>query len=241
MIWIFDSWFGWLQTLKYLKTEFKDLDYLFYADNLNVPYWEKTPSQIEDFTFSWLNYLFDKWCHLVILACNTASAYSIKKWQKLYPEKKVLSITIPGIEKTIEQNYQNIWLIATQATVNSNLYPNKTKELWFDKNYHSISAPSIVELIESEITDKNLIEKTIKNYINKFPQNLDCLILWCTHYPIYMDYFKKHFKNEIIDPSLESTKKLKKYFENHPNIYKKISKNSKIKIIQTWINKKMDI
>jgi glutamate racemase len=51
-----------------------------------------------------LHRLFDNGAKIVILACNTAAAYSVRKWQTLYPEKKVLSITIPGIEEVLAKD-----------------------------------------------------------------------------------------------------------------------------------------
>ncbi|HCB50990.1 TPA: hypothetical protein DEP21_00050 [Patescibacteria group bacterium] len=61
---------------------------------------------------------------MVILACNTAAAYAVRSRQTLYPEKKVLSITIPGIEEIIKRDKTtgNVGILATQATINSNIY-----------------------------------------------------------------------------------------------------------------------
>lgn len=243
MIWVFDSWFWGLQTLKYLKKDFPKLDYLFYADNKNVPYWDKNFIEIRKLTFKWLHYLFDNWAKLVIIACNTASAYSIKEWQALYPEKKVLSITIPWVEKIVYWKYKKVGLLATDATVKSDIYLKKYCELnekCFNI-FYSIWAPKIVDLIESEEKNREKILEVLKAYLNKFPKDIDVLVLACTHYPIYMDYFKELFNWDIIDPSFESVIKLKYYFKRHPDIYNSISKNSQVKIIQTWIKKEMKI
>ena len=243
MIWVFDSWFWGLQTLRYLKKEFPNLDYLFYADNKNVPYWDKSGDEIMQLTFKWLNYLFDNWAKLVILACNTASAYSIKEWQAVYPEKKVLSITIPGVEKVIENWYKKVWLLATDATVRSDIYLKKYCEL--NKNcsniFYSVWSPKIVDLIEAEVKDEGKIKEVLKSYLDKFPKDIEALILGCTHYPIYIDYFKELFFWDIIDPSLESVLKLRTYFEKHKELYDSISKNGEVTIVETAEHKKMEM
>ena len=73
-----------------------DYDYVFLADTANKPYGDKSGEQIKELTFSSLRYLFDV-CkvQMVILACNTAAAYAVRDWQAMYPEHKVLSVTIP--------------------------------------------------------------------------------------------------------------------------------------------------
>jgi len=60
---------------------------------------------------------------LVVVACNTAAAYSIRRWQLLYPEKKALSVTIPGVEEMVQSNYRHFSVFATEATTSSGIYP----------------------------------------------------------------------------------------------------------------------
>jgi len=234
MIGVFDSWFGWYYTLWLLKQSFPDCDFIFYADTKNLPYWEKSAEEIRKFSFDSLNYLFDNWAKIVILACNTASAYSIKQWQTQFPEKKVLSVTIPGIEKIIENNYKNVWIFATNATVKSNIYRKKTDELnWKNINLFQVWCPSLVTIVEEKEKDDNYIYSKILEYKqNLGEENIDVLILWCTHFSLLKENIKKHFSCDIIDPSYESVLKLQKYFEKHKEIYDSISKNWKI-IIET--------
>jgi len=234
MLWVFDSWFGGFQTLKYLQNKFPDFDFLFYADNANVPYGNKSPKEIEELTFKWLNYLFDNGVKLVILACNTASAYSIKKWQKLYPEKKVLSVTIPAVEKIIEKWYKKVWVFATYATVYSDIYSRKYFEITWDFiDFYQIPTPKLVDLIENQVEDEEIINNVISLYIEQLPNDVEALVLGCTHYPIYLKNFKKYFKKDIIDPSQESVEKLVEYFRKHNDIYESIWKNWKTKIVET--------
>ncbi len=235
MLGIFDSWFWWLQTLKYLKNEFPEFDYIFYADTKNLPYWDKNPEDIKKYTYEWINTLFENDVKLVILACNTASAYAVRSWQTEFPEKKVLSVTIPWVEAIIEWNYQKIWIFATHATVKSNIFPKKHFEItWTNWNIHQIWCPNLVNIIEEWIKDKSKIEQEISNYIKQLPDDIEALILWCTHFPILNDYIKKVFNKPIIDPAKEAIIKLKSYFERHPEIYDSISKNWKTEYIITW-------
>lgn len=236
MLWIFDSWLGWLQTLKYLKDSFPDFDFIFYADNKNVPYWGKTPAEIKKLTYHWLELLFSRWASIVILACNTASACAIKSWQCDFPDKKVLSVTIPWVEAIIEGRYNNVWILATKATVESDIYPKKILELCPESkiNIHQIAANDLVDIIEWWIKDEEFLLDALQKYITRFPSNTEALVLWCTHYPILFDQIRKIYSKPIIDPSMESVKKLKEYFTRHPEIYEQIWRNSRTEIFSSW-------
>lgn len=234
MIWLFDSWFGGLQTLKYFKQLLPKYDYLFLADSKNAPYWEKSPQQIQQLTFDGISRLFDNWAKIVILACNTASAYAVRSWQSRYPEKKVLSVSIPWIEKAILSSHKKIGLIATQATIDSGIFEKKYLEISGKKwDFFCVAAPSLVRIVEDWISGTQ-VQKQINQYLSTLPNDLDALILWCTHFPILNDYFKELCSCEIIDPAYESVWAFQNYLEKHSNIKNTLSQNWTIKIYTSW-------
>lgn len=224
MIWIFDSWFGWLQTLKYFKEFLPQYDYIFFADSKNIPYWDKTKEQIKELTYKWLNFLFDKWAKIVILACNSASSYAIRPWQKDFPDKKTLSITIPWVESVCENWFCNVWLLATQITIQSWIYEKKTNEINPNNhiNWYKIPATDLVLEIEKGNFETDILEK----YFVWLENKLDALILWCTHFPIVKKQIIKILPNniQIIDPAYESVKKFITYLEKHSDIKNSLSK-----------------
>jgi len=235
MIWVFDSWFWWLQTLKYLKKLYPSFDYVFLADSKNIPYWEKDPTRIQNRTFKCLDWLFSKWSVAIVLACNTSSAYSIRKRQSMYPEKKVLSITIPGIEKAISMWYKNISILATNATIISWIYNDLFDRIWdWTCSLQWISATGIVDLIESWYQDWELLERVIKKHTDKINSNVECVILWCTHFPIVFDIRQRFHQWPYIDPWYESAISLNSYLDRHPELYHKITKSWKVNLFTTW-------
>lgn len=239
MIGIFDSWFGWLQTLKYFRDAYPEYEYIFLADQKNYPYWSKNQKEIKKYTFAGLHRLFNQWAQIVIVACNTAAAYAIKERQKTYPEKKALSITIPWIEKVINQaeEYKNIAVLATQGTLNSGIYYSLYHALWWKNNtsLDIIVAPDLVDIVEKWVTDKVFRLKTLAPYIQKIEEaQADCLILWCTHFPVLQKEIKSLYKWDIINPSYEAAKQLKPYLSRHPEISQKLSKKQNTHIFTTW-------
>lgn len=230
-IWFFDSWLGGLDTLLEFQSLLPEYDYIYLADNKNNPYWEKSGETIKNLTYQWINFLFSAWANIVILACNTAASASIKSWQKDFPEKKVLSVSIPIVEELVEKKYENILVICTQATKNSKVFETKYIQLWWKNNIEVLATPSLVPLIEKNNIEK--LETEIKNILSK--KNSNYLVLWCTHYPIVEDIFKKHFSNTL-NPAKIAAKKFVDYLNFHPEIENKLAKNKHLEIFYTWKN-----
>lgn len=231
MIWIFDSGFWWLQSLKYFKNILPEYDYIYFADSWNAPYGNKSNEEIKSLTYNWLNYLFDNWAKIAILACNTASACAIRSWQEEFPHKKVLSVSIPWIEKIIEWKYENICVLATPQTIKTGFYINKLQELNPDSPYCivNVEAIELVEIIEQDNIDNLCIDKILMSKLGNLSCECQCLVLWCTHYPIVLDNIKKHINPNIsiINPSWEAANKFKIYLYNHQEIKNILWKNWK--------------
>jgi len=157
---------------------------------------------------------------MVILACNTAAAYAVRSRQEQYPEKKVLSITIPGVEKILTDKHNNkIGILATQATILSNIYTDLFHKFGgnHEPDFEFVMAPKLVDIIESGETNQEEIDFIVQEHINKFNE-IDTLILGCTHFPILTKSIQKFFIGDIVDPSKEAAIQFGKYLERHPEI-----------------------
>lgn len=238
MIGIFDSGFGWLQTLKYFHNAYPQYDYIFLADQAHYPFGTKTPDQIKQYTFDALNRLFDQGAAIVIIACNTAAAYAIKQRQANFPDKKTLSITIPWMEKIneIQKNCKHITVLSTEWTMKSGMYSRLFESMnpnpWTSMDV--IVATDLVDLVEKGITDEKIRKDTLEKYITWLhKQKTDCLVLGCTHFPVLTDTIKSQFHGDIIDPAGEAVQRFWPYLEKHPDIAQKITQNGQIHIYTT--------
>ncbi|PID34609.1 MAG: hypothetical protein CR971_02345 [candidate division SR1 bacterium] len=233
MIGIYDSGVGGLATLKYFKKIIPEYNFSILADNAMFPLGEKTPEQIQTNTFKALERFFNKGAKLVIIACNTAAAYSVRKWQSQFPNKKVLSITVPGIEELLvtgDTTHQNVGILATKSTVFSGIYHDLFTRLGgedknHNPNFECIISSDLIQAIEESPYSKKT-EQLIEQYCQKFTSNPEILILGCTHFSLVKPLFEKHFKGKIIDPSEHAAKKLKNYLTQHPEIDQQLTKNS---------------
>lgn len=241
MIGIFDSGLWWVLTLQYFQKLLPSYNYMYLGDTLYLPYGEKEARWIHDRTFTCLNRLFLQWCEVVILACNTASAHAIKHRQSIYPHKKVLSITVPGVEALAEKNYKQIGILATRATISSKLYESVFHRLFPSKTceFHGVIGTGLVDLIESGASDQEILT-ALEPIMSQFPDDLEMIILWCTHYPLIQKYIEKwiqqHYpiKIPLIDPSRESAKQFVSYLSHHPEVTTKISQWATARYLVTW-------
>jgi glutamate racemase len=109
----FDSGLGGLTILKAVVKELPQYDYVYYGDTLHLPYGDKTEEEIFTLTKTGIEYLFEKGCVLVIVACNTASAETLRKLQdswllETYPDRKVLGVIVPTLERVLEVIFQTL-------------------------------------------------------------------------------------------------------------------------------------
>ena len=234
----FDSGLGGLILLKATAKALPDYDYFYYGDTANLPYGDKTEEEIYEFSKTAMEHLFNEGCALVVIACNTASAETLRKLQDTFlptyaPEKRILGVIIPTIEALNESGCKDALLLATRRTVNSKKYE---KELALkglpDIAIDSVATPQLVPLIErGEITEA--VEEAEK-IIQTRPRRGDSVILGCTHYTLLKDNLREKFSDlTFISQDEVIPNKLSDYLNAHPEIESKLSRNGKRQIFLT--------
>lgn len=230
MIWIFDSGLWGVLTLEYFKKMLWAYDYLYLWDTAFLPWGERDARWIHDRTFACLNWLFLQWCDIVILACNTASAHAIRNRQSIYPHKKVLSITIPGVEAIHDAHFHHVALLATQATIRAGIYQSVASRLFPDQHiqFQTIIGTGLVEAIEAWANDKE-IQKLLDPLLSQCSPAIEAIVLGCTHYPLMSHAIQQRMENHfsvslpLIDPGRQSANQFAVYLDHHPEIAANIS------------------
>src|SRR5438874_1599212 len=103
---VFDSGLGGLVTTHSLIQQLPSYDYHYLGDTARVPYGDRSPELIYQFTLEAVDYLFRQNCQVIILACNTASSEALRKIQQEYlpshyPDRRVLGVLIPTAEEVV--------------------------------------------------------------------------------------------------------------------------------------------
>ena len=227
---VFDSGLGGLVITKALIEALPQYDYLYYGDSAHLPYGDKTSGTILNYTLQAMKYLIQNDCKLIIIACNTATAITLRYIQQRFipayaPDIKVLGVVIPTVETAIEQNKTRIGVIATNATVRSQIYTTELLKLNPNCAITEIAAPELVPAIENN--DFAAVEHIARKYAAYF-QNCQSLILGCTHYPLAKDYFRRKLPNvSIISQDELMGAKLADYLNRHPEIETALTKSGK--------------
>ena len=209
MIGVFDSGFGGISVLSCLIKALPKAQFLYYSDSFNNPYGDKSEEELYIIVKRIVDYLIDRGCLIIVVACNTASALCIRRLREEY--------TIPfiAIEPAIKMVYDNnpagkTLVMATKGTIVSE------KFLALYHKYHTdnmilLSCNSLASLIEDGDYDK------INNYLNEVIapyRGVDNVVLGCTHYPL----IKSNIRNvlgevKFFDGSVGVSKELLRQIE----------------------------
>lgn len=248
---IFDSGYGGLTIFEKIQKHLPEYDYIYLGDNARAPYGTRSFEVVYEYTLQCVKKLFDLGCHLVILACNTASAKALRTIQQndlpnIDPSRRVLGIIRPTAEIIGEiTKSKHVGLLGTSGTIQSNSYPMEVAKIYPDLSIVSHACPMWVPLIEngehlSEGADF-FIKKDIGLLLSK-NDKIDTLILGCTHYPLILNKIQKHLpKNiNIISQGDIVAESLKNYLQRHLEIDNKCSKNAQTEFLTTESEEKFN-
>jgi len=187
---VIDSGIGGLSLLKNLEKKYPNENYIYLADNFNMPYGNKTKRWIIGRVIELINYLHDSFnVKLVILACNTASS-CLNEINKKSPVKVI------GLDLN-SYAVGDCMILCTKLTAKNN------------PNLNTYPCSKLASFIEDNIFDKKAITNHIKRLINKANINEHNIILGCTHYELVLNEFKSLFANKhLILPCNEFVNRL---------------------------------
>jgi glutamate racemase len=245
LIGVFDSGLGGLSVLKNFLSDVSGYHYIYLGDNARVPYGNKSPETIYNYTVEAVDFLFKQNCHLVIIACNTASAQALRRLQQEwlpnhYPNRRILGVIKPLAEAAANNNFKKIGIIGTVATINSETYPKEIHGLNPKLKVYGQAAPLLVPLIEDGRINNLETKLILKSYLAPLQaKKIDALILACTHYPHLENVIKKIVGKNITVPDTGKiiAASLKDYLNRHPEL--KITKTKTSCDFYTTDNQKM--
>jgi len=241
---VFDSGLGGLSILKELIKKLPQYNYVYLGDNARVPYGGRSPEVVYEFTTHALDFLFAQNCHLVILACNTASSSALRKIQheyipKKYPNKRVLGVIKPTAETVVENNAVKVGIIATHSTIKSQSFIKEINKLNPSIQIWQNPAPLLVPIIEEDELQWQGLKSILKKYLQPLiVHKIDSLILGCTHYGL-IEKTVQHMvgkKITIIHQGRVVAQKLKEYLIKHPDLDRKLAKKADYQFFVTDLN-----
>ncbi|WP_034061231.1 glutamate racemase [Lacinutrix jangbogonensis] len=214
---IFDSGVGGTSIWKEIHALLPYENSIYLADSINAPYGPKGKDKIIALSIKNTEFLLEKNCKLIAVACNTASTNAITLLRKKY------SVPFIGIEPAIKPAALNtktkaIGILATKGTLTSALFHNTSNLYSNGITIIEQIGEGIVQLIESGKLGSTEMETLLKSYLKPMLEaNIDYLVLGCTHYPYLIPMLTKllpkHVK--IIDSGLAVAKQTQSVLEQH--------------------------
>ena len=216
----FDSGLGGLTCIPNLLKQIPEERVIYFGDTARTPYGSKAVSTIKTYTNQIADFLASKDVKMMVIACNTISSTCLPALQERFPKIPILGIIHPAAKSVAEKcNETNrIGIIATKVTIASGDYHRLIEQYNPNLHVYSKAAPAFVPLIEEGIIENDIMDLTIKYYLDDFIEKnkIDTLVLGCTHYPLIKKNILRLYPDlQIINPSYEIITRIKEVLEEN--------------------------
>lgn len=213
---IFDSGLGGLTVLREIIKEVPNENIIFLGDTARFPYGSRQLNEVKTFAIKIADFLYKQGVKLIVIACNTATASALPDIQSKF-DIPVIGVIEPGARTAAKATVtKRIGVIATVATVGSKAYDNALKKIDSEIKLFSNAAPLLVDYVEQGILDGKILDEAIYNYLEPlFKENIDVLILGCTHFPLIENRIKNQCDSRIkvISSAIETSRSVKNTLE----------------------------
>lgn len=217
---IFDSGIGGLTVAYAIQKALPHERMIYFGDTAHLPYGDKSEAAIQAYSIKIADVLLKMECKVIVIACNSASsaAYELLK---AYVGKRahIINVIDPMVALVTDQfSGKSVGLIGTKRTVQSNVYAKKIEEANKNITLHSLATPLLVHMIEEGFFDNRISHDIIDQYLSDASlQQIDALILACTHYPLIKKEISNYYHNKVavLDSSEQVAASLRNYLADN--------------------------
>lgn len=212
-----DSGIGGLTVVKESQKQLPNEQLIYIGDTARMPYGPRSEKEVIDYTFQMAHYLVNEQnIKMLVIACNTATARALSQLRDQLPIP-VIGVIQPGAEAavSISQN-KKIGLIATQGTVESQVYNKKMLAIDNNVQITSQAEPEFVTLVENNLYQSDAARELIESHLSAFKEaNIDTLILGCTHFPLLTPFIQATVGPDVtlVDSGAKTVAVMKQYLD----------------------------
>lgn len=210
---IFDSGIGGLTVARAVNSLMPNESIIYFGDTAHLPYGDKSETAIQSYSIKICNLLLEQNCKVILIACNSASTAAFDLVKEYVGSRAIVLNVIDPAVKYIAEHYNSkkIGLIGTKRTVLSGAYKSKIEKLNQNIELESLATPLLVHLIEEGFYSNKIGDEVIHQYLSDdILDDIEALILGCTHYPLIKDKVEAFYASQVdvIDSSEEVAKSL---------------------------------
>lgn len=213
---VFDSGVGGLTVAREIMRQIPNEKIIYFGDTARLPYGSKSQETVTRFSKQIVRFLQTFGVKTIVVACNTASAYSLDELEKEI-EIPLIGVVKPGAKAAAEVTRNGrIGVIATEATIGSRIYSKYIKELNRDVTIYGKACPLFVPLVEEGLWKDPVTDEIARRYLTELIDiDIDTLILGCTHYPLIRSTLGRIMgeKVTLVNPAYETAKELRELLE----------------------------
>ena len=198
-----DSGVGGLTVARRIREKLPHASLLYFADTAHVPYGDRSPREVRHFALSISEFLHGHGAQLLVFACNTSSAYALETAQQRFPVP-VIGMIEPGARAALEVSESGpIGVLATQATVESDCYPQAIQRLRPGTEVLQVACPEFVPLVENEQAESIAAQRACRHHLAPLREaGVKTVVLGCTHYPLMLPVLQEGAPEiHFVDPA----------------------------------------
>jgi glutamate racemase len=184
---VFDSGVGGLSVAREIAVHLPAESICYLADTAHVPYGERSDEDIRRLTSRAAAWLAGQGCKTMVVACNTASAFSLTHLREQYGERLPIIGLVPAVKPAVLASRSGrIGVLATPGTLRGNLLREVIAKEAVPRGVEVLTAvsPALVPLIEAGQEQSAACEAELARVLDPLlAQGVDQLVLGCTHYP----------------------------------------------------------
>ncbi|MGB3111515.1 MAG: glutamate racemase, partial [Candidatus Omnitrophota bacterium] len=208
---VFDSGVGGLTVVKSIRRLLPREDIIYFGDTARVPYGNKSRSTIMRFAREIMAFMMAKRVKMVVVACNTASSFSLPRLSKDYPVP-VMGVITAGVKEAVRISKSGkVGVIGTRSTVSSGSYEKELARIDKTCRVYSKDCPLFVPLVENSFFSDPITYEVARKYLGGLKKKrIDTLILGCTHYPLVKNVVKDIMGDvRLVDSSIAVARDVK--------------------------------
>lgn len=212
---VFDSGIGGISVLKKCLAVLPDESYIYFGDDANCPYGERSTEEIADLTVSAADRLVCMGIKALIIACNTATGAAVERLRAKY------DIPVIGMEPALKPAVQGskngrVLVMATPATLKQQKFIKLMEKYKDIKGIDTLPCPGLAELIEYSLEDKAVINDYLTKALPANTDMYDAVVLGCTHYMFIEEDISSFFRSaQIYHGNTGAANQLKRILESN--------------------------
>lgn len=210
---VFDSGVGGLTVAREIMRNLPNEHIVYFGDTARVPYGSKSKDTIIRYSRQIIRFLKTQNVKAIVIACNTATALALDTVEKEF-DIPIIGVIKSGARVAVDTTVnKRVGVIGTESTINSHMYHKLIQELDPDVTVYGKACPLFCPLVEEGWLKDPVTEEVAKRYLDELlQQDIDSLILGCTHYPLLRSLLRGIVGDQVnlVNPAYETAKELER-------------------------------